>query len=254
MLRQIFIVLVFTAVSTCLFAKEGMWLPSLLQKYNIEEMSQMGFKLSAEDVYSVNHASMKDAVVLFGTGCTGGVISNDGLLITNHHCGFGQIQEHSSVERDYLTNGFWAMNRSEELTNPGLTVQFLVKMDDVTDKILKDVTDKMDKVTQLDTVQKNIEKIKKEYITGTGYSADIKSLFNGNQYFIYVYEVFKDIRLVGAPPVSIGKFGGDTDNWVWPRHTGDFSLFRIYAGKTINRQHTRPKMCRTNQRNSSRLI
>ena len=231
MLRQIFIVLVFTAVSTCLFAKEGMWLPSLLQKYNIEEMSQMGFKLSAEDVYSVNHASMKDAVVLFGTGCTGGVISNDGLLITNHHCGFGQIQEHSSVERDYLTNGFWAMNRSEELTNPGLTVQFLVKMDDVTDKILKDVTDKMDKVTQLDTVQKNIEKIKKEYITGTGYSADIKSLFNGNQYFIYVYEVFKDIRLVGAPPVSIGKFGGDTDNWVWPRHTGDFSLFRIYAGK-----------------------
>jgi len=231
MLRQIFIVLVFTVTSTCLFAKEGMWIPSLLQKYNIEEMSQMGFKLSAEDVYSVNHASMKDAVVLFGSGCTGGVISNDGLLITNHHCGFGQIQEHSSVEHDYLTNGFWAMNKSEELTNPGLSVQFLVKMEDITDQILKNVTDKMDQSSRLDTIQKNIDKVKKEYTKGTGYSADIKPLFNGNQYFIYIYEVFKDIRLVGAPPVSIGKFGGDTDNWVWPRHTGDFSLFRIYAGK-----------------------
>ncbi|HEY3390510.1 MAG TPA: S46 family peptidase [Prolixibacteraceae bacterium] len=231
MLRQISILLAFTAVSACLSAKEGMWIPSLLQKYNIEEMSQMGFKLSAEDVYSVNHASMKDAVVLFGNGCTGGVISGDGLLITNHHCGFGQIQEHSSVDHDYLTNGFWAMNKSEELTNPGLSVQFLVKMEDISDRMLRNVTDKMDQTTRLDTIQKNAEKIKKEYLKGTGYSADIKPLFNGNQYFIYVYEVFKDIRLVGAPPVSIGKFGGDTDNWVWPRHTGDFSLFRIYAGK-----------------------
>ena len=231
MLRQIFTVLVSFSVSTCLFAKEGMWIPSLLQKYNIEEMSQMGFKLSAEDIYSVNHASMKDAVVLFGTGCTGGVISNDGLLITNHHCGFGEIQNHSSVEHDYLTNGFWAMNKSEELTNPGLTVQFLVKMEDVTGKVLKNVTDKMEQAARIDTIRNNIEKIKKEYTTGTGYSADIKPLFNGNQYFVYIYEVFKDIRLVGAPPISIGKFGGDTDNWVWPRHTGDFSLFRIYAGK-----------------------
>lgn len=231
MLRQILAILVFTAVSTCLFAKEGMWIPSLLQKYNIEEMAQMGFKLSADDVYSVNHASMKDAVVLFGNGCTGGIISGDGLLITNHHCGFGQIQEHSSVEHDYLTNGFWAMNKSEELTNPGLTVQILVKMEDVSEKILRNVSEKMDKATQLDSIQKHIEKIKKEYIKGTNYSADIKPLFNGNQYFIYIYEVFRDIRLVGAPPISIGKFGGDTDNWVWPRHTGDFSLFRIYAGK-----------------------
>lgn len=231
MLRQLFILLIFISASAGLSAKEGMWIPSLLQKYNIEEMSQMGFKLSAEDVYSVNNSSMKDAVVLFGTGCTGGVISADGLLITNHHCGFGQIQEHSSVEHDYLTNGFWAMNRSEELTNPGLTVQFLVKMEDITDKILVNVTDKMDQAARLDSIRKNVEKIKKEYITGTGYSADIKPLFNGNQYFIYIYEIFKDIRLVGAPPVAIGKFGGDTDNWVWPRHTGDFSLFRIYAGK-----------------------
>jgi len=231
MVRQLFIFLTLTAVSTGMFAKEGMWIPTLLQKYNIEEMSKMGFKLSAEDVYSVNHASMKDAVVLFGGGCTGGIISNDGLLITNHHCGFGEIQRHSSVEHDYLTNGFWAMNKSEELTNPGLTVQFLVKMEDVSEKILKNVKEKMDPAAQLDTIQKNIEKTKKEYIAETGYSADIKPLFNGNQYFIYIYEVFKDIRLVGAPPVSIGKFGGDTDNWVWPRHTGDFSVFRIYAGK-----------------------
>ena len=231
MKRLLIIIIIFSSTLAYLNAKEGMWIPSLLQKYNIEEMSQMGFKLSAEDVYSVNHASMKDAVVLFGGGCTGGVISADGLLITNHHCGFGQIQEHSSVEHDYLTNGFWAMNISEELTNPGLTVQFLVKMEDITNKITIGVNDKMDKVTQLDTIQKNIERIKKEYTKGTGYSADIKSLFNGNQYFVYIYEVFKDIRLVGAPPVSVGKFGGDTDNWVWPRHTGDFSLFRIYAGK-----------------------
>lgn len=231
MLRPLFILLIFIFSATSLSAKEGMWIPTLLQKYNIEEMSKMGFKLSAEDVYSVNHASMKDAVVLFGSGCTGGVISADGLLITNHHCGFGQIQEHSSVEHDYLTNGFWAMNKSEELTNPGLTVQFLVKMEDITGKMLKNVSDTMNPVARLDTMQKNIERIKKEYITGTGYSADIKPIFNGNQYFIYIYEVFKDIRLVGAPPVSIGKFGGDTDNWVWPRHTGDFSVFRIYAGK-----------------------
>ena len=230
-MRLLFIIIIFSATITRLNAKEGMWIPTLLQKYNIEEMSQMGFKLTAEDVYSVNHASLKDAVVLFGSGCTGGVISADGLLITNHHCGFGQIQEHSSVEHDYLTNGFWAMNKSEELTNPGLTVQFLVKMEDITSKIMANISDTMNPVARLDTIQNNIAKIKKEYITGTGYSADIKPLFNGNQYFIYIYEIFKDIRLVGAPPVSIGKFGGDTDNWVWPRHTGDFSVFRIYAGK-----------------------
>jgi len=231
MLRQLFILTSFIFLTVSVSAKEGMWVPTLLQKYNIEEMSEMGFKLSAEDVYSVNHASMKDAVILFGTGCTGGVISPDGLLITNHHCGFSMIQKHSSVEHDYLTNGFWAMNKSEELTNPGLTVQFLVKMEDITDQLKKRESDQTDQVVQLDTTQQNFERIKKQYTNGTGYSADIKPLFNGNQYFIYIYEVFKDVRLVGAPPVSIGKFGGDTDNWVWPRHTGDFSVFRIYAGK-----------------------
>ena len=231
MLRSLCFSILFIFATTLLFAKEGMWIPTLLQKYNIEEMTQMGFKLSAEDVYSVNHASLKDAVVLFGSGCTGEVISEDGLLITNHHCGFDQIQKHSSVGNDYLTNGFWAMNRSEELTNPGLTVRFLVKMEDITSQMATKLMDNSGKVSKLDTTTQNLERIKKEYLAGTGYSADIKPLFNGNQYFIYVYEVFKDVRLVGAPPVSIGKFGGDTDNWMWPRHTGDFSLFRIYAGK-----------------------
>jgi len=231
MLRQLFILTGLMVTSFWVSAKEGMWIPTLLQKYNIEEMAQMGFKLSAEDVYSVNHASLKDAVVLFGSGCTGGVISADGLLITNHHCGFSQIQKHSSVAHDLLTDGFWAMNRSEELSNPGLTVQFLVKMEDITSKLIKQVNGKPDLTAGIDTTRQNFDKIKKEYLAGTGYSADIKPLFNGNQYFIYIYEVFKDIRLVGAPPVSIGKFGGDTDNWIWPRHTGDFSLFRIYAGK-----------------------
>ena len=231
MIRQLFVFLVFIYSATCLTAKEGMWIPTLLQKYNIEEMSQMGFRLSAEDVYSVNHASMKDAVVSFGGGCTGGVISNDGLLITNHHCGYGEIQNHSTVEHDYLTNGFWAMNKSEELPNPTLTVQFLVKMEDVTDKVKTGIPDTLNENARGNLIIKNIGEVVKGYISGTGYSAQVKPLFNGNQYFVYVYETFSDVRLVGAPPSAIGKFGGDTDNWVWPRHTGDFSLFRIYADK-----------------------
>ena len=224
------LIFLFTIFSST-FAKEGMWIPTLLQKYNIEEMTQMGFKLTAEDIYSVNHASMKDAVVLFGSGCTGEVISDDGLLITNHHCGFSQIQSHSSVAHDYLTDGFWAMNKNEELTNPGLTVQFLVKMEDVTAAVLTNTTSMITPEVRADTIAKNTERVKKRFIGKSGYLADIKPLFNGNQYYLYLYEVFKDVRLVGAPPMSIGKFGGDTDNWIWPRHTGDFSLFRIYAGK-----------------------
>ncbi len=232
MLQKLLIVLILLiSLKGSLFAKEGMWIPTLLQKYTIDDMASMGFKLSAEDIYSVNHASLKDAVVLFGSGCTGEVISGDGLLITNHHCGFDQIQKHSTVEHDYLTNGFWAMNRKEELKNPALQVRFLVKMEDITSKMVKSNPDKPDLAASADTSRQNIERIKKEYLSGTNYSADIKPLLNGNQYFIYIYEVFKDVRLVGAPPVSIGKFGGDTDNWMWPRHTGDFSLFRIYAGK-----------------------
>lgn len=230
-MRKIFISLLVSLSFMQAFSIEGMWIPTLLKKYNIEEMQKMGFKLTAEDIYDVNNASMKDAVVLFGSGCTGELISGDGLLITNHHCGFGQIQKHSSVEHDYLAEGFWAKSRSEELSNPGLTVQFLVKMEEVTGEVLKGSREDMGDEELKKLITGNIEAVKKSYQSAPGYLVDVKPLFYGNQYFAYVYEVFRDVRLVGAPPVSIGKFGGDTDNWVWPRHTGDFSLFRIYAGK-----------------------
>ena len=230
-MKKIYISLIFCLILKSTFAVEGMWIPTLLKKFNIEEMQKMGFKLSAEDIYDVNHASMKDAVVLFGTGCTGELISGDGLLITNHHCGIGQIQKHSTLEHDYLSNGFWAKNRSEELANPGLTVQFLVKMEEITQKVMNGVKEGMNDENLKSIIASNLEAVKKAYVEKTNYQVDVKPLFYGNQYFVYVYEVFKDIRLVGAPPVSVGKFGGDTDNWIWPRHTGDFSLFRIYAGK-----------------------
>ncbi len=230
-MRRLVLLLVLMTMFSNLWAKEGMWIPTLLKKYNIEEMQRMGFKLTAEDIYDVNHASMKDAVVLFAGGCTGELISSDGLLITNHHCGYGQIQAHSSLEHDYLTNGFWARNRNEELANPGLAVQFLQKMEDVTGKVMEGIEASMDEKTKNGIIAKNIEKVKADYSKGADYPADVKPLFYGNQYFVYVYEVFRDVRLVGAPPSAIGKFGGDTDNWMWPRHTGDFSLFRIYAGK-----------------------
>jgi hypothetical protein len=230
-MRKLLALLLLLLTVSSSYAVEGMWIPTLLKRYNIEEMQKMGFKLTAEDIYDINHASMKDAVVLFGSGCTGEVISGDGLLITNHHCGFGQIQKHSSVAHDYLTNGFWAKNRGDELANPGLSVQFLVKMEEVTASIVKGVTPEMSNDSTRKLIAANIETVKKSYQEKGKYTVDVKPLFYGNQYFAYVYEVFRDVRLVGAPPVSIGKFGGDTDNWVWPRHTGDFSLFRIYAGK-----------------------
>ncbi len=212
-------------------ADEGMWIPMLLKKYNIEQMQEIGFKLSAEDVYSVNQACLKDAVVIFGRGCTGELISDKGLLVTNHHCGYGQIQYHSSVEHDYLTNGFWAMSQEEELVNPDLTVTFLKRMDDVTERVLEGVNDEMKADERNKVIANNIKAIKEEAIKDTHYSAVLNPFFNGNQYFLFVNEVFKDVRLVGAPPSAIGKFGGDTDNWMWPRHTGDFSMFRIYADK-----------------------
>jgi len=212
------------------FAKEGMWIPTLLNKYNIEEMKQMGFKLTAEDIYSVNHESMKDAVVLFGSGCTGDLISNEGLLITNHHCGYDAIQNHSLDGHDYLTEGFWAKSRQEELPNFGLTVRFLDRMEDVTEKILAGTENKpKDSISVI--VSRNTKRIVAAAAEKGKYDASVQPLFYGNQYFLYVYQVFQDVRLVGAPPSSIGKFGGDTDNWMWPRHTGDFSIFRIYAGK-----------------------
>lgn len=212
-------------------ADEGMWLPSLLGKAKIKEMQKKGLKLSAADLYSINNASLKDAIVLFGRGCTGEVVSNDGLLLTNHHCGYGQIQSHSTAANDYLTNGFWAMNRAEELPNPGLTVSFLVRMDDVTDSVLKGVDNSMQEAERAALIAINAKQLLEKTSQGNDYQISIEPLFYGNQYFMYVFEMFEDVRLVGAPPSSIGKFGGDTDNWMWPRHTGDFSVFRIYADK-----------------------
>jgi hypothetical protein len=210
-------------------ADEGMWIPVLIEKYNIKVMQENGFRLTAEDIYSINKASMKDAVVLFGGGCTGEFISDKGLIITNHHCGYGSIQNHSTLEHDYLADGFWAASHEEELSNPGLTVTILKYMEDVTGKVLEGVTDGMDKEKRDAVINANVTAIAAEATKGTHYLAAVRPFFLGNQYFLIVNEVFRDVRLVGAPPSAIGKFGGDTDNWVWPRHTGDFSLFRVYA-------------------------
>ena len=223
----------FTSVFTAR-ADEGMWLPSLIEN-RIADMQEKGFRLSAEDIYSINQASLKDAVVLFGRGCTGELISPEGLLLTNHHCGYGQIQQHSSVEHDYLRDGFWAMSRSEELPNKGLTVSFLERMEDVTPIILKGYTSDMTEDERVALVKKNSAALIEEAVKdGNGLRAKVEALYYGNQYFLFLYREYSDIRLVGAPPSSIGKFGGDTDNWMWPRHTGDFSIFRIYADKDNN--------------------
>lgn len=212
-------------------AGEGMWIPMLLQQFNIAQMQSMGFRLTAEDIYSLNHSSLKDAIVLFGQGCTGEIVSSEGLLLTNHHCGYGSIQGLSSLEHDYLADGFWAMKKSEELPVKGLTVTMLISMNEVTEQTLKGVTPDMTESARAALIAKNNEAIEKEAMKGNHYIARVRPFFSGNQFYLLVSEVFKDIRLVGAPPSSIGKFGGDTDNWMWPRHTGDFSVFRIYAGK-----------------------
>lgn len=213
------------------FATEGMWLPLLLNDLNEAEMQSLGMKMTAEDIYSVNHGSLKDAIVHFGGFCTAEVISNQGLLLTNHHCGYGQIQSHSSLKNNYIEDGFWAQNTSDELSNPGLFATFIVKIEDVSKKCLKGVSQDMTETERQSQIDKNIAVIKKSYTLKAFEKVMIKPFYKGNQYFLFLTETFNDIRLVGAPPSSIGKFGADTDNWVWPRHTGDFSLFRIYANK-----------------------
>lgn len=220
--------------TNCTLADEGMWIPMLIEKYNIRLMQEKGFKLSAEDIYSVNKACMKDAVLLFGGGCTGEIISGQGLLITNHHCGRGNIQQLSSLEHDYIANGYWAMSKSEELACPGLSVTILKRMEDVTEKVLNGVNDNTPADDRQKLISYNIAKVQADAITGTHYRASVKPFFMGNQYFLFVNETFRDIRFVGAPPATIGNFGSETDNWIWPRHTGDFSLFRIYADKSNN--------------------
>lgn len=224
------IILVMLASRMALVAEEGMHIPMLLEQTAFGRMKEMGLKLTAEDIYSINHSSLKDAIVQFGGGCTAEIVSPRGLILTNHHCGLGAIQRLSSLENDYLANGFWAPTMADELPCPGTTVTLLVRMEEVTGEVLKGVTDEMNQLQRSVLIRQNIETLEKEAVKGSHYEARIRPFYYGNQYYLFVNEVFKDIRLVGAPPNSIGQFGGDTDNWMWPRHTGDFSVFRIYAG------------------------
>ncbi|MBE0641278.1 MAG: S46 family peptidase, partial [Bacteroidales bacterium] len=210
-------------------ADEGMWLPMLIERLNYTDMQKMGLQLTPEEIYSVNQSSLKDAIIIFGRGCTGEIISGQGLVLTNHHCGYGAIQANSSVEHDYLTDGFWARSLEEELKNDGLIAKFLVRMDDVTARVLDGISADMSEADRAAKIKERTAAIEKEVTEGTHYDAVVKDFFYGNEYYVFVYETFKDVRLVGAPPSSIGKFGFDTDNWMWPRHTGDFSLFRIYT-------------------------
>ncbi len=224
-MKKIFLYFTFLLVFTSqLFADEGMLIPSLISAFE-SDMKAKGMKLSAQDIYNVNKASIKDAILQFGGGCTAELVSNQGLLLTNHHCGYSQIQSHSSIENDYLKFGFWAKNKQDELSNPGLTAVRIVRIEDVT-KLIQGLG-KTDEAS----VQAYIKELTTKATAGTHYEAEIKPFNYGNDYYMMVKEVFLDVRFVGTPPNSIGKFGGDTDNWVWPRHTGDFSVFRIYVGK-----------------------
>jgi len=223
---------VFLLFAQSLTATDGMWIPLLLESLNEDEMKNMGLKLTAEDIYSVNKSSLKDAIVHFGGFCTAEVISTKGLLLTNHHCGYGQIQSHTTLENNYLRDGFWAMKPSEELANPGLFARFILRMEDVSEDMLAGVTDDMDAKTRQSTVDKNMNLVRAKFEQDLPAYDDIviRPFYHGNQYFMFVTRTFNDVRLVGTPPESVGKYGSDTDNWVWPRHTGDFSMFRIYAG------------------------
>ncbi len=228
-MKKLFLVSILSFISFLkILAEEGMLIPSLIAAFE-SDMKAKGMKLSAQDIYDVNHSSLKDAIMHFGGGCTAELVSGKGLLLTNHHCGYSQVQAHSSLEHDYLKNGFWAKNLSEELANPGLTATRIVRIDDVTASVLFGINN-VDNAKKDALIRKNSEQLIKDATQGTHFEAEIKPFNYGNDYYMIVKEVFKDVRLVGTPPNSIGKFGGDTDNWVWPRHTGDFSVFRIYVG------------------------
>ena len=232
-MKKFLLTLAAAAISFCAMADEGMWMLPYLQKMNIKDMKAKGLKLSAEDIYSINNSSLKDAIVIFGGGCTGEIVSEKGLIFTNHHCGYGSIQALSSVEHDYLKYGFWAASHEQELPCPGLSVRFVRSIEDVTADILGNVPSTASEEEREKIIDENtkalVEKMSKDFPASK--RAQIVAFFGGNQYFAFVYEIFNDVRLVGTPPSSIGKFGGDTDNWMWPRHTGDFSIFRVYADK-----------------------
>ena len=215
---------------------EGMWLPMFVDRLNYVDMQKMGLKLTAEEIYSINNSSMKDAIVGLSSGsepdgyfCTGEIVSDQGLLFTNHHCGYDIIQQHSSLEHDYLNDGFWAMSFSEELVNESLSASFLISMDNVTDSIIPFLSDTMSEGDRRSKVREIRDRLEKALSEDGKYNVVVSSFFEGNEYYRFVYQVFEDVRLVGAPPSAIGKFGGDTDNWMWPRHTGDFSIFRVYC-------------------------
>ena len=210
-------------------ADEGMWLPMFIKRLNIQDMQSKGLNLTAEEIYSVNTASLKDAIISFNGYCTGEIISPKGLLLTNHHCGYDAIQNHSLGEKDYLGDGFWAKSLEEELPNEGMFVDFLVRMEDVTKEVLDSIDYDTEEDSRNDLISKRIKDIKNREIGDSNYWAEIKPFFGGNEYYLFIYERYNDVRLVGAPPESIGKYGGDTDNWMWPRHTGDFAFFRIYT-------------------------
>ncbi|RHR77823.1 S46 family peptidase [Odoribacter sp. AF15-53] len=235
-MKRVFIIVFALLSASIARADEGMWLLSLLGK-NIEQMQAQGCKLTAEDIYSVNQASLKDAIVGLGKVespfwhfCSGEIISDKGLVLTNHHCGFDVIQKHSTLEHDYLTNGFWAYKHSDELPNPGITASILQRMEDVTDQVNAVLNDNMTEEERAEAIERISAQIVAKAVQGTDLRAQVKDMFEGNQFFLLVYKIYQDVRLVGAPPQSMGKFGGDTDNWVWPRHTADFSMMRIYTG------------------------
>ncbi len=228
--KQALLCLSISFFSSALFAGEGMWLPLLLKALNETEMQSMGMKMTAEDIYSVNKGSLKDAIVHFNGGCTSEIISSQGLLLTNHHCGYSQIQSHSTMEQNYLRDGFWAKELGDEIPNKNLTATLISRIEDVTDKVLENVTDDLDPTVRQSIIDINLKLVRDGAKKEAHEEAMIRPFFNGNQYFMFITVTYTDVRLVGTPPESVGKFGSDTDNWVWPRHTGDFSLFRIYAG------------------------
>jgi hypothetical protein len=227
------ILLLFIFIANAFIAKadEGMWLPQLLGKLNESRMKSLGMKISAEDIYSINKGSLKDAIVSFGGFCTGEIISSKGLVLTNHHCGFDAIQNHSSLEHNYIRDGFWSKTNADEIPNKGLFATFIVRIDDVSAAALVGITSNMSEAERMAAIDKNLQQINKDAKKEVFQKSFTRGFFEGNQYYLFVTETYNDVRLVGAPPSAIGNFGKDTDNWVWPRHTGDFSMFRIYASK-----------------------
>ncbi|PLX11884.1 MAG: serine protease [Marinilabiliales bacterium] len=223
-------IMICMAANRFAIADEGMWLPFLLNQVNMEKMQEMGLQLSAKEIYNINESSLKDAIVIFGGGCTGEIISDQGLLLTNMHCGYRQVQSHSTVEHDYLKNGFWAEELNDELPNPGLNVKFLVRVEDISEKVNNQLSDDMSENERSEKIKILGEELSHKMVEGTQYQSVFKSYYGGNQFYILIYETYSDVRLVANPPVSIGDFGSLTDNWMWPRHKADFSMFRVYTG------------------------